>query len=103
LAQSPSNLIQPPLRNNNSKNSEGKGMRHPILENSSTVREEEWRQTDSSSKWNTSQAELNKFDGSGTVDWLEDCDFYFDLYNTTQQFKVKTIVPYLVGDAKEWY
>jgi hypothetical protein len=103
LAQSPSNPRQPPQRTNNSRNYEGKGMCHPILENSGSIRKEEWRQADSSSKWNTPRAELNKFDGSSTVDWLEDCDFYFDLYNTAEQFKVKTIVPYLIGDAKEWY
>jgi hypothetical protein len=77
LAQSPSNLIQPPLRNNNSQNSEGKGMRHPILENFGTVREEEWRQTDSSSKWNTPQAELNKFDGSELLTGLSIMIFIF--------------------------
>jgi hypothetical protein len=61
------------------------------------------RQYESSPKWHPPRAELNKFDGAGIIDWLVDCEFYFDIYNTAEQFKVKIFISYLIGDAREWY
>jgi hypothetical protein len=58
---------------------------------------------DSNSKLNTPRAELNKFDGSSIIEWLEDYEFYFDIYNTVENYKVKTIVTYLVGEVREWF
>jgi hypothetical protein len=49
---------------------------------------------DYTSKWSPPHAELNKFDGSDIIEWLEDCEFYFDIYNNAKNYKVKTIVTY---------
>jgi hypothetical protein len=46
-------------------------------------REDDYRQFDSHSKWNT-PVELNRFDGTCIIEWLEDCEFYFDLYNIVE-------------------
>jgi len=54
-------------------------------------------------KWHPPKTKLNKFDGTGIVEWLEDCEFNFDIYNTADHYKVKTIITYLIGDVREWY
>jgi hypothetical protein len=59
--------------------------------------------SDPNSKWHPPRAELNKFDGSAIIEWLENYEFYFDIYNTAYHFKIKTIISYLVIDARKWY
>jgi hypothetical protein len=46
-------------------------------------------------KWHPPRAEWNKFDGTGILELLEDCEFYFDIYVTAENYKVKTIITYL--------
>jgi hypothetical protein len=68
-----------------------------------TRREPEWRSTDNLPKWHTPRAELTKFNGSNVVDWIEDCEFYFDVTHTPEHSKVTIITPCLMGEAREWY
>jgi hypothetical protein len=41
------------------------------------------------------RAEWNKFNGTDILDLLEVCEFYFDIYATAENYKVKTIITYL--------
>jgi hypothetical protein len=66
-------------------------------------RDDDWRQPDSSSRWVPSRAELTKFDGTNLVDWLNDCEYYFCTSQIPEFYKVQTVIPSLVGEAREWH
>jgi Retrotransposon gag protein len=65
--------------------------------------EEGWHTHDSSTKWHPPRAELSKFDGSNVMDWLEDCEFSFEVTHTPGHRKVQTTISYFIGEAREWY
>jgi Retrotransposon gag protein len=37
------------------------------------------------------------------MDWIEDCEFFFDITHIHDNAKVSTVISYLVGEAREWY
>ncbi|KAJ1692442.1 hypothetical protein LUZ63_009140 [Rhynchospora breviuscula] len=43
------------------------------------------------------------FDGCDVVTWEEDCDFYFDVYQTPEIYKTRLATSHFCGDAREWY
>jgi hypothetical protein len=78
--------------------------RHDIPFSHDNQRHEDvWGTQDHIPKWHTPRAELSKFDGTGVIDWIEDCEFFFDITHTHENSKVQTIIPYLVGEVKECY
>jgi hypothetical protein len=64
-------------------------------------REDAWSTQDNIPKWHVPRVELPKFDGSGVVDWVKDCEYFFDITHTQENSKVQLIIPYLVGEARE--
>lgn len=46
---------------------------------------------------------FSKFCGTGLIEWLEDCEYYFDLFQTPEMYKTRMTIPYFTGDAREWY
>ncbi|KAJ4745598.1 polyprotein [Rhynchospora pubera] len=43
------------------------------------------------------------FDGSDVLTWEEDCDFYFDVFQTPEIYKTRMVVTHFTGDARDWY
>jgi hypothetical protein len=48
---------------------------HPVQEH--PRRDDEWQTLDTNPHWLPPRTELNKFDGTDLVDWLEDCEYFF--------------------------
>lgn len=49
------------------------------------------------------QIELPVFDGSKAGDWLENCKFYFNYYQTPEMYKVQMASMNFSGDVEEWF
>lgn len=47
--------------------------------------------------------ELPVFDGSKAGDWLENCKFYFNYYQTPEMYKVQMASMHFTGDATKWF
>jgi Retroviral aspartyl protease/Ty3 transposon capsid-like protein len=62
-----------------------------------------WHTHEQLPKWHPPRADLAKFDGTGVMDWIEDCEFFFDITHIYDNAKVSTVISYLVGEAREWY
>ncbi|KAJ4807408.1 polyprotein [Rhynchospora pubera] len=43
------------------------------------------------------------FDGSDVVSWEEDCEFYFEVFQTPEIYKTRLATSHFSGDAREWY
>lgn len=43
------------------------------------------------------------FDGEDPVDWIEECEQYFELYQIPEMHKTRMATMSLTGDAKAWY
>jgi hypothetical protein len=77
--------------------------RPSILHQELLRKDEEWRTTDYSQRWQSRRFELPKFDGTGILDWLEDCEYYFQTSHISEYYKVQYVIPSLMGDAREWH
>jgi hypothetical protein len=104
---SSSHLKPTPQKNPNFLFQEGKKFQPQtsdlLSDSEGSRRAEKWQHHDQHSKWQPPHLEISKFDGSGIIVCLEDCEYYFDLYNTPKQYKDKVVIQYLVGDAREWH
>jgi hypothetical protein len=109
VTQSPSPRVERTIPINNST-----PYRHPHARSADAARpppsfqdhlrkDEEWRIGENSGRWVLPRAELSKFDGSNLRDWLEDCDYFFSLCHTPEFYKVSIVIPYLLGEAREWH
>lgn len=49
--------------------------------------------------------EFPNFSGNGNdvIDWLENCEYYFDLCQTPEMYKTRLAVIHMIGDAREWF
>ncbi|XP_078182382.1 uncharacterized protein LOC144575983 [Carex rostrata] len=47
--------------------------------------------------------DFSVFDGEDPVDWIEECDQYFELYQIPEVHKTRMATMSLTGDAKAWY
>jgi Retrotransposon gag protein len=65
--------------------------------------DEEWRQPNSHPQWVPPCAKLTKFDCTNLVDWLDDYEYNFYHCHTPEFYKVQTVIPSLIGEAREWY
>ncbi|KAJ4807690.1 polyprotein [Rhynchospora pubera] len=54
-------------------------------------------------KCNLPRLEFPSFDGSDILTWIEDGEFYFDVYQTPEIYKTRLAVTHFVGEAREWY
>jgi hypothetical protein len=45
--------------------------------------------------------DLQRFDRTEVIEWLEDYEYFFEVHSTPEAYKVKTVIPYLVVDARE--
>ncbi|KAJ4753527.1 polyprotein [Rhynchospora pubera] len=47
--------------------------------------------------------EFSSFDGSDALTWEEDCEFYFDVFQTPEMYKTRMATTHFGGNAREWY
>jgi hypothetical protein len=65
-------------------------------------RDDEWHSFDFAPKWHPLRADMPKFDGTSVIDWLENCEFFFEVTHNLHS-KVQMVIPSLIGEAREWY
>ena len=54
-------------------------------------------------KFNIPRFDFPTFNGDDPSDWVEESNFYFDVNQTSEMYKVRMTTMYFKGDAKEWY
>ncbi|KAJ4754640.1 polyprotein [Rhynchospora pubera] len=54
-------------------------------------------------KTNMPRYDFPTLDGKNVADWIEDCEYYFDLFQVHDSQKSRMAIPHFFGDAREWY
>ncbi|KAJ4745876.1 polyprotein [Rhynchospora pubera] len=57
----------------------------------------------SNHRGNLPRLDFPSFDGSDVLTWEEDCDFYFEVFQTPEVYKTRMATSHFTGDASEWY
>ncbi|KAJ3701854.1 hypothetical protein LUZ61_005559 [Rhynchospora tenuis] len=59
--------------------------------------------TSSSFKGPLPKLDFPSFNGSDVLTWEEDCEFYFDVFQTPEIYKTRMATTHFVGEARDWY
>ncbi|KAJ3685492.1 hypothetical protein LUZ61_014656 [Rhynchospora tenuis] len=54
-------------------------------------------------KANMPRYDFPTLNGQNVIDWIEDCEYYFDLFQVHDSQKSRMAIPHFLGDAREWY
>lgn len=52
---------------------------------------------------NMPRMDFPTFSGEHPADWVEDCQFYFEAFQTPEMYKTRMATMNFTGDAREWY
>ncbi|KAJ1694535.1 hypothetical protein LUZ63_011233 [Rhynchospora breviuscula] len=52
---------------------------------------------------NLPRMDFPSFDGSDVLTWEEDCEFYFEVFQTPEVYRTRLATTHFTGDAREWY